>query len=141
MANPFDFSAGAILTAAELNSIGDYDESGTPDWVQGITAGNATQNLAWAQINEVVHFELEFIAGSTTSYTTDAFNWHLTNSGMPAIDTELYYYPCGTGWCRPAGASIYALNTVIISSRVYISKKYRPSNVDNERQFLYHRGL
>ena len=42
MANPFDFSAGAVLTAAQLNQIGDY-ESWTPT-LTNITLGNGTVN-------------------------------------------------------------------------------------------------
>lgn len=117
--NPFDFSTGAVLTAAQLNAIGDHDTSGTPSWNAGISAGNAVQRLAWAQINEVVHFELEFEAGSTTTYSSSAFNFHPANSGMPAVDTELFYYVVGGGWCRPAGASIYALQTLVISGNIY----------------------
>ena len=52
MANPFDFTAGNTLTAAQLNQIGDF-ESFTPSWTN-VTVGNATQQGKFAQVNEIV---------------------------------------------------------------------------------------
>ena len=56
MANPFDFTAGAVLTAAQLNQIGDF-ESFTPSWTN-LTVGDATQQAKFAQVNEIVYFQV-----------------------------------------------------------------------------------
>jgi len=58
MANPFPFSSGDVLTAANLNSIGEYTTFTT-------TATNITissQNCLYAQVNEIVvaHYYVEF---------------------------------------------------------------------------------
>ena len=119
MANPFDFSSGAVLTAAQLNQIGDMDTSETPSWNAGISVGNATQELAFAQVNEIVYFELEFAAGSSTTYSSSAFNFSLTGSNMPASGSTLLYDVIGQGWCLPQGSAIYTLLVVLIGGNVY----------------------
>ena len=57
MANPFDFSAGAVLTAAQLNQIADF-ETFTPSWTN-ITVGNATNSGVYAQVNELGFWQVE----------------------------------------------------------------------------------
>ena len=117
MANPFDFSAGAVLTAAQLNQIADF-EAKTPSWETGITVGNATQVLKVAQINEICMFELEFEAGSSTSFSSSAFKLDIDNSSMPASATELTYAVIGGGWCRPQNSTIYATQVVLNSGNI-----------------------
>ena len=117
MANPFDFSTGAVLTAAQLNQIADF-EAKTPSWETGITAGNATQTLKVAQVNEICMFELEFEAGSSTSFSTSAMKLDIDNSSMPASASELTYAVIGGGWCRPDGSTIYALQTVLNAGNI-----------------------
>ena len=68
MANPFDFSAGAVLTAAQLNQIGDF-ESWTPTWTN-LTVGSATVQAQYAQVNELVFWQLEFAGASDTVYSS-----------------------------------------------------------------------
>ena len=67
MGSPFPFSAGDVLTAANMNSIGEWTAF-TPTWFN-ITIGNATQKAYYAVVNEIVHVAGEFIFGSTTSFT------------------------------------------------------------------------
>jgi hypothetical protein len=55
MANPFPFVAGDVLTAAELNSIGEAWTSYTPVIKGGATTVTATiQYAKYAQVNKVV---------------------------------------------------------------------------------------
>jgi hypothetical protein len=67
MANPFPFVAGEILTAAELNGIGEYTAY-TPTF-NNLTVGNGTLNFKFAQVNEFVHVVGILTFGSTTSIT------------------------------------------------------------------------
>ena len=67
MANPFNFSSGDVLTAAELNSIGDW-QSFTPTW-NDLTIGNATNVGYYAEVNEIVYVTTKMVWGSTTSAT------------------------------------------------------------------------
>ena len=71
MANPFDFTAGAVLTAAQLNSIGDWTAY-TPTW-GGITLGSggaaATSDCHYAEVNGIVFLSGSLTFGSGTSIT------------------------------------------------------------------------
>jgi hypothetical protein len=70
MADPFPFVAGDVLTAAELNGIGET-VAYTPTWT-GITVGNGTNVGFYTRINKFVHVEGKLTFGSTTSVTGDA---------------------------------------------------------------------
>ena len=110
MANPFDFSAGAVLTAAQLNQIGDY-ESWTPT-LTNITLGNGTVNAHYAQVNEFVHFEIEFEMGSTTSLSTTSMGF-----SVPVAYAGTLTFPVvGSGWTRPQNSTIYPITVVLGSS-------------------------
>ena len=117
MTNPFDFSSGAVLTAAQLNAIADF-EAKTPSWETGITVGSATQVLKVAQVNEICMFELSFQAASDTSFSTSAMKLDLSNSSMPASASELTYAVVGGGWCRSQGSSIFALQVVLNAGNI-----------------------
>jgi len=114
-------STAVTATAAQLNALGDtsMDTSETPSWNAGISVGNGTQELAFAKINDIVYFELEFCAGSSTTYSSSAFNFSPTNSGMPASASTLTYDVIGQGWCQPQGSGIYTLLVVIIAGNIY----------------------
>jgi hypothetical protein len=68
MANPFPFVAGSVLTAAELNGIGEASTSFTPTW-SGLTVGNATQVWKYQRVNKLVFVYGIITFGSTTSVT------------------------------------------------------------------------
>jgi len=71
MANPFDFSSGDVLTAAQLNSIGSWTAY-TPTF-GNITLGSggaaATIEAAYAEVNDIVCISGRLIFGSGTSIT------------------------------------------------------------------------
>ena len=54
MANPFPFVAGDVLTAAELNAIGEAWTSYTPTLTAGVTVTNTVQYAKYAQVNKIV---------------------------------------------------------------------------------------
>tara|TARA_R100001086_G_scaffold170504_1_gene93103 strand:- start:264 stop:734 length:471 start_codon:yes stop_codon:yes gene_type:complete len=110
MANPFDFSAGAVLTAAQLNQIGDF-ETFTPSWTN-ITVGNAANTGVYAQVNELVFWQVEFIAGSSTSYSSSAFAFDMPVASV----SDLTYIPMGTGWLRPDAGTIWTCQNIGIQS-------------------------
>ena len=70
MSNPFPFVAGATLTAAELNQIGEA-VSFTPDWQTGVTVGNATQTAHYYELNDMIFLQVDFSLGSTSAITGD----------------------------------------------------------------------
>ena len=71
MTTPFNFSAGAVLTAAQLNEIGKY-YAYTPTW-GSITPGSggaaAVSDAMYAQVNKVVHASGTLTFGSGTAIT------------------------------------------------------------------------
>ena len=62
-----DFSSGDVLTAADLNAIGTWEDY-TPTFTN-ITVGNGTLNASFCQINKFVAYTIELVFGSTTSVT------------------------------------------------------------------------
>ena len=114
MANPFDFSTGAVLTAAQLNQIGDW-ETWSPT-LTNISIGNGTVTAHYAEVNEVVFFEIFFDVGSTTSFSGTSMQFSIpVTSG-----SSLTFNPSAGGWCRPQGGTIYQLLTVVFASGVIV---------------------
>lgn len=69
MTNPFPFVAGATLTAAELNAIGE-SESWTPTFTN-LTVGNGTLTAQAIRVNDLYVANFRLVFGSTTSMGTD----------------------------------------------------------------------
>ena len=67
MASPFPFTTGQVLTAAQMNSIGEV-VSYTPT-LTNLTLGNGTMSTRYAQINNFVHYEGKITFGTTPSIT------------------------------------------------------------------------
>lgn len=65
MANPFPFSSGDVLTAANLNSIGERTAY-TPA-LNFASQGNGTVEANYARVNDIVVFRFRFILGSTST--------------------------------------------------------------------------
>jgi hypothetical protein len=68
MANPFPFVAGSVLTAAELNGIGETAVSFTPTFTN-YTRGNGTSIAYYMQVNKLVYVYVKETLGSTSSVT------------------------------------------------------------------------
>ena len=78
MANPFPFSVGAVLTAAQLNSIGEAFTSFTPSWTATTTnpvLGNGTLTGEYTQVNKLVYARYALIPGSTTTFGTGDYRF------------------------------------------------------------------
>ena len=69
MANPFPFVAGDVLTAAELNGIGEA-VSFTPTF-SGFTLGNGTATASYVLVNKLCFMTLKVTLGSTSSVTSN----------------------------------------------------------------------
>ncbi len=64
-ASPFPFVAGAVLTAAQLNTFGDLTAY-TPTFTN-VTVGNGTLDFEYFTLNEVCFVKGTFTLGSTSS--------------------------------------------------------------------------
>jgi hypothetical protein len=67
MANPFPFVAGSVLTAAELNGIGEATAY-TPTFTN-FTLGNGTVDASYVQVQKLVQVSVLMTLGSTSSMT------------------------------------------------------------------------
>jgi|DEB0MinimDraft_4_1074332.scaffolds.fasta_scaffold34947_4 hypothetical protein len=83
-----DFTAGDVLTAADLNDIGTWTTY-TPVWT-GVTVGNGTVTARYCQINKLVFWQVELVVGSTTSVGT-------TNVRITYPVSAAQYFLAGNG--------------------------------------------
>jgi hypothetical protein len=80
MANPFPFVAGSVLTAAELNGIGEATAY-TPTITNG-SLGNGTITGSYVQVNKLVYGAIKFALGTTSTITGQLqFSFPITNWG------------------------------------------------------------
>jgi hypothetical protein len=102
MANPFPFVAGDVLTAAELNGIGESWISYTPT-VGSITVGNGTLTGKYTRVNKVVFVRVTFVLGSTSAIAGDA------SIALPITGVD------GTTLSGLVGTAVYRDNSTSIS--------------------------
>lgn len=110
MANPFNFSSGAILTAAQLNSIGDW-QSWTPVW-SDLTIGNATNVGFYAEVNEIVYFQLKLVWGSTTNATS----YFECEAPVNEIDDTVTYQSAGGCVFYNVGTALHSGQSIAFKS-------------------------
>jgi len=108
MATPFPFTASTVLTAAQLNAIGE-SVAFTPAF-SSITIGNGTRSGTYVQVNKTVYFQAKVTFGSTT---TLAANTDLTlpvaASGVTTLDSINF-----TGIFFDSSASVFNLMYAIM---------------------------
>lgn len=111
MANPFPFTAGQVLTAAQLNGIGEAGVAYTPTWTN-LTVGNAVQDFKYVQINKLVYVRGSIVLGTTSSVgTAPRFTFPLTAAAYPG---QMYLgntYLLDSGTAAIRGAVVYFSTT------------------------------
>ena len=98
MANPFPFVAGSVLTAAELNGIGEKTNY-TPTFTN-LTVGNGTLTAFHTRVQNIVNVFVQVVFGSTTSISGDV------NVTMPFARTDFRDFSLGN-------VTLYDLGTLI----------------------------
>jgi hypothetical protein len=78
MATLGSFASGQVLTAAELNAIGTWQDY-TPSF-SGISVGNGTLTGRYCQINKFVAWQVELVVGSTTTISGTRVTYPVTAS-------------------------------------------------------------
>ena len=119
MANPFPFTAGQVLTAAQLNGIGEAFTSFTPAWTAVTTnpaIGNGTLTGAYTQVNKLVFARYTLLIGSTTTFGTGdyRFSFPITANNLnnfSAIFSSCFMYDSNVGQMYSATASMVNLGT------------------------------
>jgi hypothetical protein len=98
MANPFPFIASTVLTAAQMNGIGETT-SFTPTW-SNVTVGNGTLNYAtYVRVQNLVFVQVQFTLGSTSAVTGNAF------IAAPVTPANGVQGPCGVATFGDVSAS------------------------------------
>lgn len=100
MASPFPFTSGQVLTAAQLNGIGDYTDYSASVTFNNFTLGNGTVSAYYAEVNDLVHFIGEVTLGSTSSVTG---NWSVN---LP-VNKAFLILGGGTVQLNDSGTAVY----------------------------------
>ena len=100
MANPFPFVANSILTAAQLNAIGESGISYTPA-LTNITLGNGVLSAKYVRVNKFIFGQIKFVLGSTSAIgSTPTFGLPVTGA------TVVGEAPCQV-YCLDSGVAFY----------------------------------
>jgi hypothetical protein len=95
MANPFPFVAGDVLTAAELNGIGEAWTTFNPTITQGVTPTKTVLYSKYAQVNKIVIWQGYFqftSAGTASSIITSNFPvTPLTTGTFNSVGSAMLY--------------------------------------------------
>jgi hypothetical protein len=78
MPNPFPFTAGQVLTAAQMNGIGEPNISFTPTWSSTGTQpvlGNGSLTGKYQRVNKLVFVQMQLVLGSTTTIGTGDYRF------------------------------------------------------------------
>ena len=134
MATPFPFTAGQVLTAAQMNAIGEWIDY-TPTWTN-LTVGNAVQDFRYIKVNKFICVVGVITLGSTSSITsTLSFTLPQTavtyasanerlgigvfeDSGTDAYDAWVLYSSTTVARLRVPLANGTYINTTAVSSTV-----------------------
>jgi hypothetical protein len=108
MANPFPFVAGNVLTAAELNGIGEATAF-TPTF-NNLTIGNGTVTGTYMQVNGVVWGTVRLVFGSTTSVTGTI------QPALPVTASFVALQNIGQGIVTDTGTANYLIFPIQISA-------------------------
>jgi hypothetical protein len=120
MATLGNFTSGSVLSAAELNAIGTWQDF-TPNW-SGLTEGNAPTTIyKYCQINEIVFVKAYIEFGSTTAITGS-----VTFEPPVASDNYFSEFSQGNVLCEDSNGTdywgtLFRLNSTTSTVRVYNS--------------------
>lgn len=130
MTNPFPFTSGNILNAADLNAISDATAF-TPSWASGVTVGDAVTSAYYYGINDLVFLHVDFRLGSTSAITGDVrMNLPVTSASVFEqaanltgfcynVSTAGYYRAMGTAYAGAAVRIRYARQSTGAAAEVY----------------------
>jgi len=115
MASPFPFTSGQVLTAAQLNSIGEVT-SFTPT-ISNYTRGNGTSDAGYIQINNFVYVYLRETLGSTSSISGAlSLTLPVSSSARETMSGWVQFGEAGVasyaGFARPVTASSCAIEAI-----------------------------
>jgi len=95
MANPFPFVAGSVLTAAELNGIGEAWTSYTPTVTQGVAITKTITYAKYARVNKTVIVSVSLAltsAGTASSILTVSLPLTSLNTSSFTTVGQAFFY-------------------------------------------------
>ena len=111
MANPFPFVAGSVLTAAQLNAIGESGISYTPT-TANVTVGNGTLTAKYVRVNKFIFGQIKFLLGSTSAIGSSP------QFGLPVTGaTVVGEIPCQV-YCLDSGVAFYYASASIQTTTI-----------------------
>lgn len=112
MANPFPFTAGQVLTAAQMNGIGETTTY-TPTW-SNFSIGNGTQSWKYTRVNNNILIVGSVVFGSTTSVTGV-----ITHNFPIVADTTTNTSVIGWGSAQDTGTGTYPIAIYQLSTNSF----------------------
>ena len=112
MANPFPFTAGQVLTAAQMNGIGETTTY-TPTW-SSFSIGNGTQTWKYTRVNNNILIVGSVVFGSTTSVTGV-----ITHNFPVVADTTTNTAVIGWGSAQDSGVGTYPIACYQLSTNSF----------------------
>ena len=106
----FPFSAGAVLTAAQLNAIGDAtDTAWTPSWNNFAKGSGGTNEGYYMRVNDLIVARFRQTLGTSPTIGS-------VSMALPVTAHWTAYQPCGQIWMGQHGGSIYNGQAVLTNS-------------------------
>jgi len=129
MATLGTFTAGSVLTAAELNAIGTYTDYSSSVTFSGFTKGNATVVAKYTKINKFVHYWGVVTLGSTSSMSgaLDVYLPFTATGGNITNNSACSFYDAsGTLYWGTA----FHIGTTEIRLQIHVASTTYASNTD-----------
>jgi hypothetical protein len=115
MANPFPFTAGQVLTAAQMNGIGEQ-VAFTPTWT-GLTVGNGTQSFSYVRVQNLVYVTGKITLGTTSSVSGNTyFTTPVTSTNQADVSVIGNTYLADSGVGNLTGLVIYSANLIFMNA-------------------------
>lgn len=110
MTSPFSFSAGAVLTAAQLNAIGNAtDTAWTPSWNNFDKGSGGANEGYYMRVNDLVVARFRQTLGTSPTIGS-------VSLVLPVTADYTLYQPCGQIWMGQSGGSIYNGQAVLTAA-------------------------
>lgn len=117
MATPFPFTAGNVLTAAQMNAIGEAGIAFTPT-LTNMTIGNGSQTHTYQQVNKfvIVHGYITLGSTSTVSNSIDITTPVTAKSyGATTPIGQAFFYDSSSGVTYTASVVIGSAATTVVT--------------------------
>ena len=126
MANPFPFATGDVLTAANMNAIGEW-YTWTPTFAN-VSAQPGVKVARYAEVNNTVFWAV-YIDFDGAGTVTGSLNFNAPVPITTAFGSS--YFTNGIGWARPDGGTFYQVTALAIGGidDIYV---YAPQKVAND---------